>query len=701
MPDGFDVFLSHNSRDKPVVEEICTLLKEQGLQVWLDKEQLRPGFPWQEGLEEGIQASRAVAVFIGLDGLGAWQEPEARAFIARSRREKIPVIPVLLPGCPESPQLTVFLEAFTWVDLRKELSEDGFARLVWGITGKRPDGKGAVVASAIPRFTASAELAAAGTQVLLVARDLEDHPLAGFRFSYGGAVSRATNPAGATRLDLPPGIGPGQQIKILLVQSSKKTEDWFLVNPQVNIPAGSVSAELVLMRRRDFRQIAAEARDSQGARVLRSDEQLTAEDPKRALIEAASRHGLTVDQLESAIRSFAETQDPKDRGIAAYLEGQHQQAEELLSGAVEKKERDFLETLQYLGATQYQQAKYRAAADSFRKALALRSEDPVLLSWLGMTLHDLADWSDAEQLMRRALDIDEKNYGKEHPKVAIRLNNLAQLLKDTNRLADAEPMMRWALDIDEKSYGKGHPKVAIRLNNLAQLLQATNRLAEAEPMMRRALDIDEKSYGKEHPRVAIRLNNLAQLLKATNRLAEAEPLMRRALDIDEKNYGKEHPNVARDLNNLALLLQATNRLAEAEPMMRRALGIDEKSYGKEHPNVATELNNLALLLKATNRLTEAEPLMRRALDIDERSYGPKHPEVARDLNNLAQLLKNTNRLAEAEQMMRRVLTILIDFSRRTGYEHPKQEAGLGNYRRLLKAMGKSPAKIEESIKALK
>jgi len=73
--------------------------------------------------------------------------------------------------------------------------------------------------------------------------------------------------------------------------------------------------------------------------------------------------------------------------------------------------------------------------------------------------------------------------------------------------------MRRALAIDERSYGKDHPRVAIDLNNLAQLLQATNRLAEAEPLMRRALAIDEQSYGKDHPRVAIDLNNLAQLLR--------------------------------------------------------------------------------------------------------------------------------------------------------------------------------------------
>ncbi len=138
MPAGFDVFLSHNSRDKPIVEKIGAHLRGEGLRVWLDKWELRPGFPWQEGLEEAVQASRAVAVFVGKDGLGAWQEPEMRAFIARSRREKVPVIPVLLPGSPDSPRLSLFLEAFTWVDLRGGLTEAGLVPLLWGITGTKP-----------------------------------------------------------------------------------------------------------------------------------------------------------------------------------------------------------------------------------------------------------------------------------------------------------------------------------------------------------------------------------------------------------------------------------------------------------------------------------------------------------------------------------------------------------------------------------
>ena len=62
--------------------------------------------------------------------------------------------------------------------------------------------------------------------------------------------------------------------------------------------------------------------------------------------------------------------------------------------------------------------------------------------------------------MRRALAIDEKSFGPDHPDVARDLINLAALLKDTNRLSEAEPLMRRALAIDEKSFGPDHPDVA-------------------------------------------------------------------------------------------------------------------------------------------------------------------------------------------------------------------------------------------------
>ena len=64
----FDVFLSHNSSDKPTVRRLAKALQDRNLKVWLDEEQLVPGRPWQEALEEFIQTAKTAAVLVGKAG---------------------------------------------------------------------------------------------------------------------------------------------------------------------------------------------------------------------------------------------------------------------------------------------------------------------------------------------------------------------------------------------------------------------------------------------------------------------------------------------------------------------------------------------------------------------------------------------------------------------------------------------------------
>jgi hypothetical protein len=83
--------------------------------------------------------------------------------------------------------------------------------------------------------------------------------------------------------------------------------------------------------------------------------------------------------------------------------------------------------------------------------------------------------------MQRALAIDESSLGKDHPTVAIRLNNLAALYWDTNRLKEAEPLMQRVVKIVEKSLGENHPNVATALNNLAQLKRPWEKTIPMSP----------------------------------------------------------------------------------------------------------------------------------------------------------------------------------------------------------------------------
>jgi hypothetical protein len=105
--------------------------------------------------------------------------------------------------------------------------------------------------------------------------------------------------------------------------------------------------------------------------------------------------------------------------------------------------------------------------------------------------------------MRRALSIDEKSYGPEHPDVAIDLHNLAVLLQDTNRLEEAEPLMRRQLVILVKftrETGHLHPNLRDAFNDYFALLKEISpdheAIAERLAQVRIDAGLDPQYYGK-------------------------------------------------------------------------------------------------------------------------------------------------------------------------------------------------------------
>ena len=133
----FDVFLCHNSEDKPAVREISKKLAEKTIKPWLD-EQIRPGTSWQTALGQQIESIKSAAVFVGESGLGPWQNQEIQSLLSQFVKRQCPVIPTVLPSAKATPDLPWRLANLHWVDLRV-INPDPLKQLIWGITGERPN----------------------------------------------------------------------------------------------------------------------------------------------------------------------------------------------------------------------------------------------------------------------------------------------------------------------------------------------------------------------------------------------------------------------------------------------------------------------------------------------------------------------------------------------------------------------------------
>ena len=123
MPNGsdsvsYDLFLSYNSADHTLVEQIARKIRDEYLEPFLDRWYLVPGARWRPRLEQILGSCKAVAVFVGPGEMGRWQQREVDvALDLQANCPSFPVIPVLLPGC--EPPLG-FLRQLTWVDLRDQ-----------------------------------------------------------------------------------------------------------------------------------------------------------------------------------------------------------------------------------------------------------------------------------------------------------------------------------------------------------------------------------------------------------------------------------------------------------------------------------------------------------------------------------------------------------------------------------------------------
>ncbi len=133
----FDVFLCHNSQDKPAVRELASALSELGIKAWLDEVEIPPGRFFHDALEDVLPKVKTAAILIGRNGIGKWQNMERRVLTSRCIVEGIPVIPILLPGLPTGYELPPFLKELNWVDMRGGLSDEALQRLRWGISGKK------------------------------------------------------------------------------------------------------------------------------------------------------------------------------------------------------------------------------------------------------------------------------------------------------------------------------------------------------------------------------------------------------------------------------------------------------------------------------------------------------------------------------------------------------------------------------------
>jgi len=242
---------------------------------------------------------------------------------------------------------------------------------------------------------------------------------------------------------------------------------------------------------------------------------------------------------------------------------------------------------------------------------------------------------EAIALAERALSIQERALGPDHPGVVDAINQLALLYLTVDDYGVAEALFERVLEITTDALGPGDPAVATTLNNLGMLYWEQGERERAAHNLEKALSIWVRSLGPDHLKVAVSLNNIASLYLESGDLERAEPLYEKALAIWERSSSPSHEQLADTLRSLAVIRQGNGDYESAESFLMRALALEKKARRADRTKTAVALSNLALLYHGSRDYARAKPLLERALAILEAVHGPDHPDVVSASINLA------------------------------------------------------------------
>jgi serine/threonine protein kinase len=293
-------------------------------------------------------------------------------------------------------------------------------------------------------------------------------------------------------------------------------------------------------------------------------------------------------------------------------------------------------TLWALGRLRFQQGRFGEAKDLFLQSLGILQSDNAPQTDISSLLDDLArvytrgqQWLLARQTYERALDIDRRVLGDDHPRISQYLDNLAFVAQNMGDLKQAETLYRDALNRKETTYGERHPETVMTKGNYGLLLQREGRLTEAEPLLRDAVAIRLSLFGPDNYNVGYARVSLAMLLHDKGDLAASENEFREALAIYDKSLPANHQYRASLLMHFARLLVDRNKSVEALAKSEESIKIWTATSPASNPQTALAHAIHAYALEREGKLPQAAEEFSAAVPVLVKARGTDDAVVRR------------------------------------------------------------------------
>ena len=307
-------------------------------------------------------------------------------------------------------------------------------------------------------------------------------------------------------------------------------------------------------------------------------------------------------------------------------------------------------TLNNLALNLDRQGAFKNAKEMYLRALKGK-RTPTVLSNLGVTLGNLAEYPEARTILEEAIELFEGQKEGASTGLAMAYNNLGGVLIEEGQKPKAKERFQQALELHGETHGLNHPDRVMILNNLGAVLSGP----KAEKTLEEAIHLGKACLAPDHPTVVACLNSLAHALMSNDNVEEAEKRSVESVAMARRLFEKEaHPMRAATLTTLAQI-QSTLKRPDAEQTAKDAVAMARKVYQQPHPSLAECLFVHAKILFNAGSFAEARAPLSEALKMREGLFGDKDRRVEKNRGELGVLLTILGEHAAGAKHLREAL----------------------------------------------
>lgn len=276
---------------------------------------------------------------------------------------------------------------------------------------------------------------------------------------------------------------------------------------------------------------------------------------------------------------------------------------------------------------------YKKAAEIFFKHKQW-SKYAEAYNCIGRAYNDLAKYQEAEQYIRKALDLALQLLGEENPVTASSYGSLASSKSLSGDFDSAFYYNQKALGIYIKTLGADAPEVGQIYFQIGFAYGKKGDNDKQIEFCQKSIDIRKKCLGEDDKYVASAYNNIGYAFGRKGFYGKQLEYCLKGLKIRRRLFGDEHREVAISYNNIAYVYGVRGDYDKQLEYYEKALSIRRRIFGDNHPETATIYNNIGFSYMEKGDFAKQIEYSGKALEIFIKIFGENYSGLSYPYMNL-------------------------------------------------------------------